>query len=70
MLGASLFLTGVEVSTGEYISNSNSCSMCKRMIINSGIEKVYVRDDKDNYRVIDVESWIEDDESPIGKFGY
>ena len=70
MLGASLFLTGVEVSTGEYISNSNSCSMCKRMIINSGIEKVYVRDDKDNYRVIDVESWIEDDESLIGKFGY
>ena len=55
---------------GEYISNSNSCSMCKRMIINSGIEKVYVRDDKENYRVIDVNSWIEDDESLIGKFGY
>ena len=70
MLGASLFLTGLEVSTGEYISNSNSCSMCKRMIINSGIEKVYVRDDKENYRVIDVTSWIEDDESLIGKFGY
>lgn len=70
MIGASLFLTGIEVDTGDYIKNSNSCSMCKRLIINSGIEKVYVRDDKDNYRVIDVASWIEDDESLIGKFGY
>ncbi|MCR5431332.1 MAG: cytidine deaminase [Lachnospiraceae bacterium] len=70
MIGASLFLTGMEADTGEYIKNSNSCSMCKRMIINSGIEKVYVRDDKENYRVIEVSSWIEDDESLIGKFGY
>ncbi len=70
MIGAYLFLTGLEADTGDYIKNSNSCSMCKRMIINSGIEKVYVRDDKDNYRVIEVASWIEDDESLIGKFGY
>ncbi|MCR5829360.1 MAG: cytidine deaminase [Lachnospiraceae bacterium] len=70
MIGASLFLTGMEADTGEYIKNSNSCSMCKRMIINSGIEKVYVRDDKENYRVIEVSTWIEDDESLIGKFGY
>jgi len=70
MIGASLFLAGMEADTGEYIKNSNSCSMCKRMIINSGIEKVYVRDDKENYRVIEVSSWIEDDESLIGKFGY
>ena len=70
MIGAYLFLAGLEAETGEYIVNSNSCSMCKRMIINSGIEKVYVRDDKDNYRVIEVSSWIDDDESLIGKFGY
>jgi len=70
MIGASIFLCGTEAATGEYISNSNSCSMCKRMIINSGIEKVYVRDDKDNYRVINVSEWIENDESLEGKRGY
>jgi hypothetical protein len=67
---ASMFLCGVEADTGEYIAHSNSCSMCKRMIINAGIKTVYVRDTKDEYREIDVQSWIEDDESLIGARGY
>lgn len=70
MIGASLYLCGKDVKTGEYVENSSSCSMCKRMIINSGIEKVYVRDDAENYRVIDVNNWIENDESLEGIFGY
>lgn len=70
MLGASLYLTGKECKTGEYIKNSCCCSMCKRMVINAGITYVYVRDDKDNYRKIDVNDWIENDESLEGTFGY
>ena len=70
MIGASLYLTGEECSTGEYIKNSCCCSMCKRMVINAGIAYVYVRDDKDNYRKIDVNDWIENDESLEGTFGY
>lgn len=70
MLDASIFLCGVEVDTGEYIANSNSCSMCKRMIINAGIKTVYVRDTKSEYREIDVQNWIENDESLIGTMGY
>ena len=70
MIGASLYLTGKECSTGEYIKNSCCCSMCKRMVINAGIAYIYVRDDKDNYRKIDVNDWIENDESLEGTFGY
>jgi dCMP deaminase len=70
MIGASMFLCGKDVKTGEYVANSNSCSMCKRQIINSGIEKVYIRDTIDEYREIKVQDWIEDDESLAGKFGY
>ena len=70
MLGASLYLTGKECKTGGYIKNSCCCSMCKRMVINAGIAYVYVRDDKDNYRKIDVNDWIENDESLEGTFGY
>ena len=44
--------------------------MCKRMIINAGIEQVIVRDDKDRYRVIPVAQWIADDESLKGVLGY
>jgi dCMP deaminase len=70
MIGASLYLTGKECKTGEYIKNSCCCSMCKRMVINAGIAYIYVRDDKDNYRKIDVNDWIENDESLEGTFGY
>ncbi len=70
MIGSTLYLSGREVSTGEYISSSNSCSMCKRMIINAGIEKVIIRDTDSEYRVINVSDWIENDESLSGSFGY
>lgn len=70
MIGASMYLSGREVPGGELIVNSNSCSMCKRMIINAGISKVYIRDTMDTYRVIDVNDWIENDESVSGTFGY
>lgn len=70
MLGSSMYLAGVETKTGDYVKNSNSCSMCKKMIINAGIETVYVRDDKDHYRTVRVMDWVEEDESLDGVFGY
>ncbi len=63
MLGATLYLAGKEKTTGEYVQNANSCSMCKRLVLNSGISKVIIRDDKTNYRVVDVNDWIENDDS-------
>lgn len=70
MLDSSLYLAGTEVSTGELIKNSCSCSMCKRMIINAGIKEVYIRDTRDEYRKIYVEDWIADDDSLSMKYGY
>ena len=70
MIDATLYLTGVEVADGSYVSNSCCCSMCKRMVINAGIREVVIRDDKDNYRIIDVNEWIDNDESLEGKKGY
>lgn len=70
MIGSSIYLSGREASTGEYIKNSCSCAMCKRMIINAGIETVYIRDDENNYRVVQVQDWIDQDESLDGVFGY
>ena len=70
MLGGTLFLVGKEVATGELIANANSCAMCKRMIINAGIETVVIRDTQDEYRVINVEDWVKDDESLRGQMGY
>ncbi|MBO7504229.1 MAG: cytidine deaminase, partial [Clostridia bacterium] len=68
--GASMYLTGIEAGTGDYVANSCSCSMCKRLIINAGISTVYIRDTADEYRAIPVESWIVNDESLTGERGY
>ena len=70
MIGSTIYLSGREAATGEYVQNSCSCSMCKRLIINAGIEKVIVRDDDEHYREIPVREWIENDESLNGEFGY
>lgn len=70
MIGSTIYLSGREALTGEYINNSNSCAMCKRMIINAGIEKVIVRDNETEYREINVSEWILNDDSLEGGFGY
>ncbi len=58
LIGATLYLVGRENSTNEYVCNTDSCSMCKRVIINSGIEKVIARIDEQEYKVINVNDWI------------
>ena len=70
MIGAAMYLSGREADTGEYIKNSNSCSMCKRLIINAGIETLYIRDTDEEYRKVSVKDWITHDESLEGIFGY
>lgn len=70
MIGSTLYLVGKESKSGNYVENANSCTMCKRMIINAGIDKVVVRDTKDDYREIKVEEWIINDDSLSSDVGY
>lgn len=70
MLGATIYLVGLEMPSLQYIEKPNSCSMCKRMIINAGIREVIIRDTKDEYRRILVDDWIQNDESLEGTQGY
>ena len=70
MLGATIYMTCVNAVTKELESGTSSCMMCKRQIINAGISQVVVRDTKDSYRVINVNEWIENDDSLSGVFGY
>jgi dCMP deaminase len=70
MLGATLYLVGREVKTGDYVANAVPCSMCKRMIINAGILRVIARINKTEYSVTNVNDYVTNDESLVGKFGY
>ena len=40
------------------------------MVINAGIETVIIRTGADTFKQIPVLSWVEDDDSLSGKFGY
>ena len=70
MIGSTMFLVGHEMSTGALVADANSCSMCKRLIINAGIDQVIIRRTRTEYDVIHVRDWIFNDESLQGKFGY
>lgn len=71
MIGATLYLVGREEPSGGLVHDASSCSMCKRLIINAGIQKVVVRSTRDSYTVIDVgPEWVENDESLSGQMGY
>ncbi len=71
MIGATLYLAGKDCETGERVHDATSCAMCKRQIINAGIEKVIVRRSENDYEIIDVlRDWVEDDDSLGDKLGY
>jgi len=63
-LGSTLYMACRNPETGELIPDSTSCSMCRRLIINAGIERVIIRDTPTDYRVVDVQKeWIDEDDS-------
>jgi dCMP deaminase len=70
MIGSVLFLVGIETSGGDYVKNTLPCAMCKRLIINSGIIKLFSRINLYEFDSVDVNYWIENDDSIIEEFGY
>ena len=70
MIGATLYMTCIMPTDGSLVPGTNSCMMCKKQIINAGIETVIIRDTPTEYRIVPVESWITEDDSLSGKFGY
>ena len=70
MLGATLYMVCVDPESGNVVGGTSSCMMCKRQIINAGISTVIIRDTDTEYRIVNVEEWIENDDSLSGTFGY
>ena len=63
MIGATIYLVGRDAHNNELLSDAMSCSMCKRQIINAGIEWVVIRQTPTQYRTIPVSDWVENDDS-------
>ena len=63
MIGATLYLSGRDVKTGELLNDTMSCSMCRRLIINSGIIQTVCRTEPEEYIVINTRDWVFNDDS-------
>lgn len=71
MIGSTLYLVCKDYSTGQIVAGTNSCAMCKRMVINAGISTVIIRDTADSFRVVSVtDEWVLNDDSLTGNMGY
>lgn len=62
-IGSTLYMACVDPSTGALIPGSTSCAMCRRLIINAGIDRVVIRRTPSEYTVVHVEDWIREDDS-------
>ena len=63
MIGATLYLAMCNSKTGELVPDASPCNMCRRMIINAGIERVVIRNSKDEYTIHNVQDYIEQDDT-------
>ncbi|MDE7261134.1 MAG: cytidine deaminase [Oscillospiraceae bacterium] len=63
MVGGTLYLAGKDAATGQLLHDTSSCSMCRRLIINAGLDKVIARTGKDTYTVTNVQDWIDGDDT-------
>ncbi|MBQ9208083.1 MAG: cytidine deaminase [Oscillospiraceae bacterium] len=70
MMGATIYLACHDGKTGELDGKVEPCSMCKRLIINAGITTVIIRNTEDTFTTIDVNNWVENDDSIEGTQGY
>ena len=62
-VGSTLYLVGHDAQTGELLGDATSCPMCRRMIINAGINEVVIRRTEEEYDIVPVQKWIDEDDS-------
>ena len=63
MVGGTLYLVGRDAQTGELLGDATSCSMCRRMVINAGLERVVIRRTETEFDIISVSDWIAEDDA-------
>ncbi|MCY6485618.1 cytidine deaminase [Clostridium aestuarii] len=70
MINSTMYLVGKEMETGELVKEAAPCLLCKRFIINSGILRVIIRNTKKEFTIVDVQEWIDNDDSLNGEGSY
>ena len=63
MIDSTIYLVGRDAKTNELLSNTTSCSMCKRQVINAGIKQIVIRNTEMEFTVVPISEWVENDDS-------
>ena len=58
MLGATLYLVGLDAKTKDRLLEAEPCRICKRVIVNAGIEWVVVGVSNDKTKTFEVSDWV------------
>ncbi len=70
MIDGFLYLVGREYRTGEYVKKASPCAMCKRLIINSGVKEVIIRNSETDFTTIKTDYFTDNDDSLGTSLGY
>ena len=62
MVGGDIYLVGRDAQTGELLKDATSCMMCRRMVINAGLERVVIRRSETEFEIVPVSDWVEEDD--------
>ena len=67
MVGGTIYLVGRDAQTGELLKDATSCSMCRRLVINSGLEQVVIRRTETEFDIVNVRDWVWEDDQAAAK---
>ena len=51
-------MVGCDIRTGQLLSDSTSCMMCRRMVINAGLETVIIQTAETEFVTLPVSDWV------------
>lgn len=68
LVGSTLYLVGRDAQSGELLADATSCSMCRRLIINAGLKQVIIRRSKNEFDIVDVQNWVDNEEQLVDLF--
>lgn len=57
MIGSTLYLVGINANDNSLCDSTECCYMCKKLIINAGIEKVIIRRTPTEYEIQYIKEW-------------
>lgn len=66
LIGSTIYLACHDAIINKLDGNVEPCSMCRRFIINAGIDRVIIRVTNTDFKIINVNDWIVNDESLEG----